>query len=65
MCDLCNPQTREAAIRRSRDIASGLRTLAADYEKMAEGKIEPHTKAVEIVVLRSKSVIRALVEDWV
>ena len=65
MCELCNPETQPLAIRRARRIAEELRTLAANYEQMASGHIKPHSKDIEIVGTRGRSLVRELVEEWV
>lgn len=65
MCDLCNPEFREPAKREMLLVADNLERLAAQYRDMAEGRLKPHSNPALDVASRAKSVIHALVKEWI
>jgi len=64
MCDLCDPETVDAAREKSRGIAQRLEELAGFHRSIANGVIKPHTEAMTRIIPRATAAIRNLVEEW-
>jgi hypothetical protein len=64
MCELCNPETREQELKNKRYIAGELKKLAAKYDAMADGFLEPHSEQAKIMGMTATAVIHDLVVDW-
>lgn len=65
MCDLCDPETKEVAIKAHHRKADKLRELARIYEELATGHIKPHSDRINDVDRLARSIVRFLVEAWV
>lgn len=67
MCDLCSNliQVREKEQTRLNNVADKLYQLAHDYQELASGELKPHSKEIQTMSIRSKSIIRSLVEEWI
>lgn len=64
MCDLCNLDERERAIKDLQHEVEALRRLADKLQLVSEGRIKPHTHDAEGVSTTARHVIRFLVEEW-
>ena len=64
MCELCNPDTRDDAANYCRFKSIRLRSLAADYDALADGKLDPHSDKAKQMLLSAHVVIKFLVEEW-
>lgn len=63
MCELCsNPEAgRKSATR----MAERLEHLAANYRRLANGTLDPHSEASRVTGVMARNIVRNLVEEWV
>jgi hypothetical protein len=67
MCELCGSTPQESKMARlgCRSFANSLRWLAVQYERLADGKVDPHTEEWSKNKPTANNIIRNLVNDWV
>lgn len=66
MCELCDPDTRQAAREAHKRTADRLLQLSRYYEGLATGRIQPHDgAAVDQLKHAARFMVRHLVEEWI
>jgi hypothetical protein len=67
MCNLCStdPAEKKRAEESHKYWATRFESLAADYRRLAERRISPHSEEAKMIGARARLVIRLLVGDWI
>lgn len=66
MCDLCSAVPKELEMARKETLfeAEQLKQLAEQFQKLANGIIQPHGEEAKVIGIKARQVIKFLAEDW-